>query len=56
MIPPTHEPQPGTREHFLQVTILRRWGTIQGYVDPCREQGYFTPAFYATAIAHLGIM
>jgi hypothetical protein len=56
MIPPTHEPQPGTREHFLQVTILRRWGTIQDYVDPCREPGYFTLACYATAIAHLGIM
>jgi hypothetical protein len=53
MTPPTHEPQPGTREHFLQVTTLRRWGTIQDYVDLCREQGYFTPAFYATAIAHM---
>jgi hypothetical protein len=56
MTPPTHEPQPGTREYCLQVTILRRWGTIQDYVDPCREPGYFTPAFYAAAIAHLGIM
>ncbi len=53
MTPPTHEPQPGTREHFLQVTTLRRWGTIQDYVDLCRAQGYFTPAFYATAIAHM---
>jgi hypothetical protein len=35
------------------VTRLRRWGTIQEYVDFCRAQGYFTPAFYATAIAHM---
>jgi hypothetical protein len=49
----TQEATPGTREHFLQVTRLRRWGTIQGYVDLCRAQGYFTPAFYATAIAHM---
>jgi hypothetical protein len=43
----------GTREHFLRVTQLQRWGTIQEYVDLCRAQGYFTPAFYATAIAHM---
>ena len=24
-------PKPGTREHFLQVTMLQRWGTIQGF-------------------------
>jgi hypothetical protein len=49
----TQEPTPRTREHFLRVTRLRRWGTIQEYVDFCRAQGYFTPAFYATAIAHM---
>ena len=40
------DPTPGTREHFLQVMQLRRWGTIQEYVDLCRRQGYFTLAFY----------
>jgi hypothetical protein len=53
MTTPTHECKPGTREHFLQVTTLRRWGTIQEYVDLCRDQGYFTAAFYAKATAHL---
>jgi hypothetical protein len=47
MMPPEHTPKPGTREHFLQVSQLQRWGTIQEYVDLCRTQGYFTPAFYA---------
>ena len=45
--------KPGTREHFLQVSQLQRWSTIQEYVDLCRAQGYFTPAFYATALAHM---
>ena len=49
----TQEPTPGTREHFLGVTQLRRWGTIQDYVELCRAQGYFTPAFYATALAQM---
>jgi hypothetical protein len=49
----TQEPTPGTREHFLQVTQLRRWGTIQEDVELCRAQGSFTPAFYATAIAQM---
>jgi hypothetical protein len=53
MTVPTQEVKPGTREHFLQVTTLRRWGTIQEYVDLCRAEGYFTPAFYATAVAHM---
>jgi hypothetical protein len=53
MTTPTHEPKPGTREHFLQLTTLRRWGTIQEYVELCRAHRYFTPAFYATAIAHM---
>ena len=44
---------PGTREHFLQVTTLRRWGTIQEYVELCRTQGYFTDAFYRKAAAHM---
>jgi hypothetical protein len=48
-----HEPTPGTREHFLQMTQLRRWGTIQDYVDLCRAHGYFTPAFYSKAVAHM---
>ena len=47
------DPTPGTREHFLRVTQLRRWGTIQEYVDLCRRQGYFTPAFYRKAAAHM---
>jgi hypothetical protein len=47
------EPTPGTREHFLRVTQLRRWGTIQEYVERCRAEGYFTPAFYTTAIAQM---
>ena len=46
-------PSPGTRDHFLRMTQLQRWGTIQEYVDLCRAQGYFTPAFYATALAHM---
>jgi hypothetical protein len=49
----TQDPTPGTREHFLRVTQLRRWGTIQEYVELCRAEGYFSPAFYATAIAHM---
>jgi hypothetical protein len=53
MTTPTQEPTPGTREHFLQITTVQRWGTIQDYVDLCRAHGYFTPAFYATAIAHM---
>ena len=44
---------PGTREHFLRVAQLRRCGTIQDDVELCRAQGYFTPAFYATALAHM---
>jgi hypothetical protein len=47
------DPTPGTREHFLQVTQLQRWGTIQEYVDLCRTGGYFTPAFYRKATAHM---
>jgi hypothetical protein len=49
----TQDPTPGTREHFLRVTQLRRWGTIQDYVELCRAEGYFTPAFYATALAQM---
>jgi hypothetical protein len=48
-----HEPTPGTREHFLQITTVQRWGTIQDYVDLCRAHGYFTPAFYAKAATRL---
>jgi hypothetical protein len=30
---PSHDvPKPGTREHFLLVSQLQRWGTIQEYV------------------------
>jgi hypothetical protein len=47
------DPTPGTREHFLQVTQLRRWGTIQESVDLCRRQGYFTPSFYRGATPHM---
>ena len=53
MMTPTQACKPGTREHFLQVTMLRRWGTIQEYVDLCREHGYFTAAFYRKAAAHM---
>jgi hypothetical protein len=53
MVTDIQDPTPGTREHFLRVTQLRRWGTIQDYVELCRAQGYFTPAFYATAIAQM---
>jgi hypothetical protein len=53
MTPLNHAPKLGTREHFLQVSQLQRWGTIQEYVDLCRTQGYFTPAFYAKAVAHM---
>ena len=53
MTTPHHEPKPGTREHFLHVATLRRWGTIQEYVELCRAHGYFTPAFYAKAAAHM---
>jgi hypothetical protein len=48
-----HAPTVGTREHCLQIAAVRRWGTIQAYVERCRAQGYFTPEFYATALAHL---
>ena len=47
------DPKPGTREHFLHLAQRQRWGTIQDYVNLCRVQGYFTPDFYATAIAHM---
>jgi hypothetical protein len=53
MTTPSQEPPPGTREHFLHIAQLQRWGTIQEYVELCRAHGYFTPAFYATAIAHM---
>jgi len=53
MVTDEWDPAPGTRDHFLRVTQIQRWGTIQNYVDLCRAQGYFTPAFYATAIAHM---
>jgi|SRR5215510_1202420 len=53
MTTPIQEPQPGTREHFLQVATLRRWGTIHEYVELCRAHGYFTPGFYAKAVAHM---
>ena len=46
-------PTPGTREHILRVTQLRRWGTIQEDVELCRAQGSFTPAFDATATAQM---
>ena len=46
-------PTPGTREHFAEVTKLQRWGTIQEYVELCRQQGYFTAAFYRKAAAHM---
>jgi hypothetical protein len=47
------DPAPGTREYFLRVAQLRRWGTIQDYVELCRTEGYFTPQFYAKAAAHM---
>jgi len=47
------ELKPGTREHFLAVTQLQRWGTIQEYVELCRARGYFTEAFYRNAVAHM---
>jgi hypothetical protein len=50
---PDHDPTPGTREHFLKVTQLRRWGTIQEYVELCRQRGYFTAAFYRKAVTHM---
>ena len=50
---PDHDPTPGTREHFLAVTRLQRWGTIQEYVELCRQHGYFTAAFYRKAAAHM---
>jgi hypothetical protein len=53
MVTNERDPSPGTREHFLRVTQLQRWGTIQEYVDLCRTQGYFTPAFYRKATAHM---
>src|SRR6266498_1041770 len=53
MVTDIQDPTPGTREHFLHVATLRRWGTIQEYVELCRAHGYFTPAFYAKAAAHM---
>ena len=53
MTTPAQDPTPGTREHFLQVTTLQRWGTIQEYVELCRQHGYFTAAFYRKATAHM---
>jgi hypothetical protein len=40
-------------DHARLDGLLRRWGTIQEYVELCRAQGYFTPAFYATALAQM---
>jgi hypothetical protein len=51
MVTDARDPTPGTQEHFLEVTQLRRWGTIQEYVELCRAHGYFTAAFYAKAAA-----
>ena len=45
--------KPGTREHFLQVTPLQRWGTIQEDVDRCRMRGYLTEAFYRRAVTYM---
>ena len=53
MVTDVRDPTPGTREHFLRVTQLRRWGTIQAYIDLCRAQGYVIPTFYATTLAHM---
>jgi hypothetical protein len=53
MMTDDQHPSPGTREHFLRVTQLQRWCTIQEYVDLCCMQGYFTPAFYRKATAHM---
>jgi hypothetical protein len=53
MVIDVRDPSPGTREHFLRVTQLQRWGTIQEYVDLGRVQGYFTPVFYRKATAHM---
>jgi hypothetical protein len=53
MTSPHDAPTPGTREHFAAVTKLQRWGTIQEYVELCRQRGYFTAAFYQKATAHL---
>jgi hypothetical protein len=53
MTTPMPDPTLGTREHFLQVSQLRRWGTIQEYVELCRGQGYFTEGFYRKAVAHM---
>jgi hypothetical protein len=50
---PDQDPIPGTPEHFLEVTKLQRWGTIQEYVELCRARGYFTEAFYRKATAHM---
>src|ERR1043166_1849726 len=50
---PAQDPTPGTREHFLEVMKLQRWGTIQEYVELCRARGYFTAAFYQKATAHM---
>jgi hypothetical protein len=53
MVTDVRDPTPGTREHFLQVTQLQGWGTIQEYVDLCRTREYFTQAFYRQATAHM---
>jgi hypothetical protein len=53
MTSPPEAPTPGTREHFLTVTQLQRWGTIQEYVELCRQQGYFTETFYRKAAAYM---
>jgi hypothetical protein len=53
MTSPPDTPTPGTQEHFLRVTQLRRWGTIQEYVELCRARGYFTAAFYRKAAPHM---
>jgi hypothetical protein len=50
---PDQDPTSGTREHFLTVMRLQRWGTIQEYVELCRARGYFTAAFYHKATAHM---
>jgi hypothetical protein len=53
MVTDARDPTLGTREHFLRVTQLRRWRTIQEYVELCRRQGYFTAVFYRKAVTHM---
>jgi len=53
MLTGDRDSKPGTKEHFVRVARMQRWGTIRDYVLLCRGQGHFTAEFYAKAGAYM---